>query len=606
MVTAEPSKRDLALPAIAYLRALAEGVRSDVAASRYLRVNDAVGARRAHREVVDAVRALARRRGDPGWRLVGVELESATQRAAATPPDVPSLEEWADAEGLDGWSPEDLLETYRSRFGLPAEDAASARRQARAERLRVRRLKLLRQLERAAAAAPLPTDRLEGWIDPTLASRLAGAGLVTLEDVQRLTATGARWWRAIPAVGETKARAIEAQVVRLLGAVQPSPSGHSTHVVTVDWKRALDEPTADRTLVATGYGGANGHLPEPAIDARSDRAAIAAWVAARAGSELTRRQYTREGERFLLWARVERRRSLAGVTADDCGAYLTFLQNLPAEWISKRKVAPYSSGWAPFAGPQSQTSRRLTAKIVFSIFQWLTAARYLPFNPWTLVNRKLGDEARARTTRSRAFTPAAWATLLAELERPAPRGVTTASIERLRWICTMGEATGLRSAELLRATRGDVEVTRYGAVLHVLGKGQKLRQVALPKVALAVCGRYFESRGLDWTSAPAETPLLASLVDPMEPMSYPALHEAFKRFVRRALRNSDLPLDEQRQAEKASMHWLRHTHGTRFAERGGDVDVLQANLGHSDPRTAAIYYQAQLERRQKQLEKAFG
>ena len=54
------------------------------------------------------------------------------------------------------------------------------------------------------------------------------------------------------------------------------------------------------------------------------------------------------------------------------------------------------------------------------------------------------------------------------------------------------------------------------------------------------------------------------------------------------------------------MHWLRHTHGTRFAERGGEIDVLQANLGHADPRTSATYFQAQLERRQKQLERAFG
>lgn len=605
MPSAEGATRGLALPAIAYLRALAEGVRADAAASRYLGVSDAVSVRRAHREVVDAVRALARRRGDPAWRLVGVELEAAARNAASARSDVPSLEEWAESEGLDDWSADELLETYRSRFGLPTEDLASARRHARAERLRVRRLELLRQLERAAAAAPMPTDRLEGWIDPTLAGRLCGAGLVTLADVQRLSAEGSRWWRAIPAVGETKARAIQAQVGRLLGAAEPFTSGRATDAVTVDWKRAIQEEVAGSSLVATGYGTASSFSSPPAIDARDDRAAIAAWVAARAGSDLTRRQYTREGERFLLWARVERRRSLAGVTADDCGAYLTFLQELPAEWISKRKVAPYSLGWAPFGGQQSQTSRRQTTNIVFSMFQWLTAARYLAFNPWTLVNRKLGDEARPRTASSRAFTRAAWAALLAELERPAPRGVTEASIERLRWICTMGEATGLRSAELLRAKRGDAEVTRYGSVLHVLGKGQKLRQVALPKVALAACSRYFESRGLDWTSAPAETPLLGSLVDPMEPMSYPALHEAFKRFVLRALRHSELPVDERRAAEKASMHWLRHTHGTRFAERGGDVDVLQANLGHSDPRTAAIYYQAQLERRQQQLEKAF-
>ena len=102
-----------------------------------------------------------------------------------------------------------------------------------------------------------------------------------------------------------------------------------------------------------------------------------------------------------------------GVTTGLRGGYLDFLQAIPNDWISKRKVAPHSPGWAPFAGQLSQASRRLSVKVVFSMFQWLVDARYLPFNPWTLVNRKLGDQARPLTASSRAFTPQAWSALLA-------------------------------------------------------------------------------------------------------------------------------------------------------------------------------------------------
>jgi hypothetical protein len=35
-------------------------------------------------------------------------------------------------------------------------------------------------------------------------------------------------------------------------------------------------------------------------------------------------------------------------------------------------------------------------------------------------------------------------------------------------------------------------------------------------------------------------------------------------------------------------------------------DVLQANLGQADPRTTAGYYRAQEQRRQRQMERAFG
>ena len=97
-------------------------------------------------------------------------------------------------------------------------------------------------------------------------------------------------------------------------------------------------------------------------------------------------------------------------------------------------------------------------------------------------------------------------------------------------------------------------------------------------------------RGIDFDTASPQTPLLGSLVDGTEPLSYSSLHETFTRFVRKAVKHSALDEDQQRAAIKASLHWLRHTHANRFAERGGDLDVLQANLGHSDPRTSARYY----------------
>ncbi len=63
----------------------------------------------------------------------------------------------------------------------------------------------------------------------------------------------------------------------------------------------------------------------------------------------------------------------------------------------------------------------------------------------------------------------------------------------------------------------------------------------------------------------------------------------------------------QRQtARKASVHWLRHTCGTRALERGAPLEVVQAQLGHADPRTTMRYAKAQLQRLQDGMEKAFG
>ncbi len=85
-----------------------------------------------------------------------------------------------------------------------------------------------------------------------------------------------------------------------------------------------------------------------------------------------------------------------------------------------------------------------------------------------------------------------------------------------------------------------------------------------------------------------------------------ALSQSFTRFVRRALAASDLSPADRDQAAGAALHWLRHTHATRAAERGVPPDVLQAGMGHSDPRQTGRYYRAQMERRQKAMEGAFG
>ncbi len=177
---------------------------------------------------------------------------------------------------------------------------------------------------------------------------------------------------------------------------------------------------------------------------------------------------------------------------------------------------------------------------------------------------------------------------------------------RLGWLLVFVECTGLRAAELLGARRAHLHRGPHGWVLRVHGKGRKNRTVPVPAAALQATRAYFASRGVDFEDAAPETPLLAALGSDSAPLGYSALHETFTRFVRRALKAADLPADERRRAGRASAHWLRHTHATRAAERNVPPDVLQENLGQSDPRTTARYYRAQMQRRQKEMERAFA
>ena len=117
-------------------------------------------------------------------------------------------------------------------------------------------------------------------------------------------------------------------------------------------------------------------------------------------------------------------------------------------------------------------------------------------------------------------------------------------------------------------------------MLRVHGKGRRNRTVPVPAAAMAATREYFDSRRLPLDLAPVDAPLIAALNDSMKPITYAALHETFTRFVRRSL--GGLSAAEKGRAQRASAHWLRHTHATRAAERGVPLDVLQENLGQSD------------------------
>jgi hypothetical protein len=423
---------------------------------RYLAVDHALAAPAAYRAVLDQVRAVARRRGDSRWRLIGLELQGQQVDADCS---TPSLDEWAEAEGLGDWSADELQLLYAERFA--SADAGGRRRQARNARLREKRLQLLRELEAAAAVPAALADLVEGWLPGEISEVLRRGGVLTLGDLRERIAVGGRWWRGLPAVGPTKAGRLSQLLDTLLG-----PAGQGSR--TSGWPLALAPSELARLSGAQGSNRLALPASSAGIEAVDDRQAVRAWVAARAGSPLTATQYEREAERFLLWCVLERGKALSDATAEDCRGYMDFIADVPLRWISRRRVARLTPGWAPFAGPLSVASQQLAITVVASLFGWLVQARYLASNPWVLVNRRLGDDAHLdiEDAGSRAFTPATWSALISHLDRASP----SSSVARLRWICTFVQATGLRAAELLRAQRGTWSNDPLGGSSRSMGR----------------------------------------------------------------------------------------------------------------------------------------
>ena len=606
----------------AHLRAVAEGIPVLESARRYLGIEHGHQAHSAHIETIDAVRAIARRRGESAWRLIGLTIAPKAQSTA------PSLEAFVAQRDLDGWSEAEVLAMYQEEF--PTDLRADRR-----VKLRQRQIDLIQRLQAQAAETPSPTDLVNGWFDEVTAKKLIGAGIVNLGDLHVRIHAGGRWYGALAGIGQTKARRIERHLNGLLPGL-PRPSLVVFRLVEGSKIDLSERPRSDffevgNTQVAPHPESASESLysrpfsekrdlqlqnpglapsPAPLLDARSDAEAVEAWIVARSGSDATAKCFRREAHRLMLWLQRERGGlDFKRMRVEDCSAYAVFLGDIPAHWISRRKASPGDIGWAPFRDQLSAASKHQALTVVSALFSWLHSARYIHGSPWALINAKEASGLTHTASEnalldSKAFSEAAMQEVLRFVEGQAP----SPARDRIRFILRFMEAVGLRSSELLSATLGDIHKEPEGWFMHVTGKGNRRRVVALPGQAFAALQRYLSERGLGGVeTAPPHAPLLANVSDAMEPVTYQALYKHVRSWISKAIAQAELPAKERLKLSRASTHWLRHTFGTRGVARGVPIDVLQAQMGHSSSSiTTGLYGRAPLGRRADELQKAFN
>jgi hypothetical protein len=80
-----------------------------------------------------------------------------------------------------------------------------------------------------------------------------------------------------------------------------------------------------------------------------------------------------------------------------------------------------------------------------------------------------------------------------------------------------------------------------------------------------------------------------------------------KRFFRRAAR--EIGREDPKAAtrfERASAHWLRHTHGSHAVAANVPIEVVQNNLGHASLSTTTIYVTSEKRRRYREMAKFLG
>lgn len=583
----------------AHLRATAEGIDLVQSARRYLGIEHGLEATTAHRQAVDQVRALARRRGDAAWRLIGVLIKprEGSQR--------PTLDEFVLEKDLDGWSESEQLEFYEAAF---PPDKKGARR----DRLRQRQLDLLRRLEARDAEVPRPEHLVDGWFDERTAVKLISAGFINLGELGKAVAVGGRWYAGLPGVGKGKAQRIVDHLHTLIPAAAapakrlfalPSPALASLPAHSLQLDRGPSDPAQQALQLLDEE--AQSLVPGSMLAATSDLQAVQSWIQTHAGSAATVKSFWREARVFMLWLQRERGGlRFADVKVEHCLAFRAFTENIPPAWISRERAKPGQPGWAPFRGQLSQASRHHLLNIVGALFAYLKLANYLTQNPWPLIKTRASMKKTAvNSVDTRAFTTDAQAEIVRLIAAQPPSPARA----RMLFIIGFVSGVGLRAAEILTAKLSDLRFASGGYVLQVMGKGGKPRVVAVPPAAVHALEEYLHARGLGGLAeAPGDAPLLASAKDPMEPISYQALYLTVRSWLGKAINASALPHAERKALTGASAHWLRHTFATRAIEREVPMEVVQAQLGHANISTTMnIYAKAPLERQVKTISKAF-
>jgi len=164
-----------------------------------------------------------------------------------------------------------------------------------------------------------------------------------------------------------------------------------------------------------------------------------------------------------------------------------------------------------------------------------------------------------------------------------------------------------------------------GWLLRVIGKGQKEREVPLPIDVVGELAKYMVSRGLNAdpedfgnqgafllgkasdTAERAPGLSKGQRIDPRQGIAATTFYDQIKAFFEDCagvLRQQGGQGDAKgvERFQKASTHWMRHSHASHAIASGMPIEIAQQNLGHASLATTTVYVTTEKRRRMKAVE----
>jgi site-specific recombinase XerD len=538
------------------MRAVVQGLDPRESWERYFRVEGEITDQRTVRATIAWIRdefAAAAKRHDRFGTARLVRLDATAIAEASL--ELPSLEAFAEAQGIEDEREADQIAAYEAEYGRATQ------RLRRRARLVKRQLEALHWLETQVAQSPQAGDAVAAWLNPTLAGHLEAVDIFTLAQLAlRINGVGRRWHAGIKALGAGKAqrivewlrdvaRADQHNTALQLGRHVATPRSQlDAHELDAVVQPATAIRPLEKFIVPAALDGSSGLYRCPQahclLKATDDYQAILAWLRSKHGLtpeqkarlkarrrqrqvsdgsgsssadgsgveqgldwlqalSNTQRAYRKEAERFLLWAITHRGKALSSMSNEDCTQYRDFLADPQprSRWCGDRARERWSPLWRPFEGPLSASAQRHALTILKNLYGFLVDQNYLMGNPWSAVS--VPRTGAPKVNAGRSFSLAQWAFIEQQLKTLT----TTSANERLTFGLHLLYATGLRLSEVVAATVDDLQWVEFpadasddqplqGWLLRVIGKGQKEREVPLPVDVVGELAKYLVSRGL--------------------------------------------------------------------------------------------------------------
>lgn len=567
---------------------------------------------------------------DKNAKLIFMKTPSATLEAFPDRAEIAALRAWYEGLGsqeavarylpnkmADGASSRKILSRIRKQLAALAQakhqsDLAVLFRHREVDRAKVARAAVAGMgiLQNLPILVPMLGDAIERWFSPRTARALGAFGIHTLADLRVRMPQRSMWWLEIPGLGLTNARKIEGFFAKN-PHLAPQTGGELVPLQTNPSPAVVPWEVLHLPMEMDGTKGTyRAPLSACTLDARNDYEAVQAWLSLHE-SPATLRTYRKEAERLILWAIWERGRALSSLTVEDAVAYRAFLrQPVPeSRWVGPAQPRT-SAAWKPFVGPLAARSVAHALSVLGALFRWLMEQGYLLANPFAGVKVRGGARQSVIDT-SHVFSAGEW-----ELIRTVADGLEHAygwappAAQRLRFILDFAYATGLRASELVGVTLQSIHMDGNDSYwIQVLGKGAKMGKVALPPLALSALERNLGQRQLPlapqlWVPS---TPLIATLEqDGKTGITASRLWVIFRRFFRDAANKiaPDSPALAQK-LQRASPHWMRHTHATHALAGGADLTTVRDNLRHASLSTTSLYLHSDDTKRAQQMGAAF-